>query len=217
MQLGFWDQTLLKVVGITVVVVSFKPFASVSWNLFCSFRLDQNLPKKETVWIKPTQKRNCMVRDVNTNFIHNDKNMMRATQSNYNFLVQYVSESNPLILDFGSNLEYLWSIVYCMLCSRIPGLVRSPISMDTLFVYIDNDKFSLILKFLFQCKFEGRSSKTMIEPRAVLLSPHAQYCPFKIDHIVYSDRNSGEFRSGFPCDTDQHSGTRISPLPHPTD
>ena len=46
----------------------------------------------------------------------------------------------------------------------------------------------------------------MIEPRAVLLSPHAQYCPFKIDHIVYSDRNSGEFRSGFPCDTDQQSG-----------
>ena len=46
----------------------------------------------------------------------------------------------------------------------------------------------------------------MIKPRAVLLSPHAQYCPFKIDHIVYSDRNSGEFRSGFPCDTDQESG-----------
>ena len=89
-----------------------------------------------------------MVRDVNTDFIQNDKNMMRATQSNYNILVQYVSESNPLIWDFGSNLEYLWSIVKCMLCSRIPGLVRAPISVDTLFVWIDNDKFSLILKFL---------------------------------------------------------------------
>ena len=44
-----------------------------------------------------------MVRDVNTDFIQNDKNMMRATQSNYNILVQYVSESNPLIWDFGSN------------------------------------------------------------------------------------------------------------------